>query len=101
MVDRDDIMSEAPATVDTNLYRYCSTAEKRHSSSSSEVEAYETGDMNLKETDFRTFFQHGSGFDPFPYQVRLAEAEQIPLLVNAPPVPERRWRRSGPGCGGT
>ena len=38
----------------------------------------------MKKTDFRTFFRRGSGFDPFPYQVRLAEAEQMPLLVNAP-----------------
>lgn len=63
------------------------------------------GDERLEQMDFRTFFRRGSGFDPFPYQVRLAEAEQIPLLVNAPTGTGKTlaalgawlWRHARPG----
>lgn len=59
----------------------------------------------MENKDFRAFFRVGSDFDPFPYQVRLAETEQIPLLVNAPTGAGKTlaalgawlWRHARPG----
>lgn len=35
-------------------------------------------------TTFREFFKAATGYDPYPYQVRLAEEDPLPQLLNIP-----------------